>query len=532
MSDKFPSIFNEVIGPIMRGCSSSHVAAGLRIGLIARDLVAGTPKASTVTFDSKEPLAASYDGQGSAMGYTGGLLGLPADSPSLDAARRIAEEQGINVRFRVDDVVTHHPNTYLVDVEGEDGVQVSMEAVSLGGGAIEIWRLLDIPVKLAGDLFVAAFLCEDIQDDAIDALDQMAVEEQAKLIRLSKQAHETGKGCLVLMESREAFSDRLIGRAEDYLSARFCAQIKPVMPVLSGAGETIPFHSVEEMLAYGEGKLSLADLAYCYEEARSGFPRERLHEMMGTVAEVMQASIRTGLEGTHYDDRILPPQAPLAKSLESCQLMQGSLQRTIAYVSALMDMKSAMGLIVAAPTGGACGALGGAVWSAVDSLGGDLDNAIEALMAAGIVGVFIARNATFAGEEGGCQAECGSGSSMAAAALVHLMGGTAQQAVDAASMALQNTLGLVCDTVGDRVEFPCLGRNVMAATNAMSSAGMAMAGYTNIIPLDDTISALDDICHRIPIELRCTGMAGLATTPSGKAIHEKLLAGEQILTIR
>ncbi|MEJ2614011.1 MAG: L-serine ammonia-lyase, iron-sulfur-dependent, subunit alpha, partial [Ignavibacteriaceae bacterium] len=144
-------------------------------------------------------------------------------------------------------------------------------------------------------------------------------------------------------------------------------------------------------------------------------------------------------------------------------------------------------------------------------------------LAAGIIGVFIVTGATFAAEVGGCQAECGAGSGMAAAALITLAGGTTEQAIVAASMALQNILGMVCDPVANRVEVPCLGKNVLAASNALACANMALAGYDAVIPLDEVITAMNAVGVSLPPELRCTGLGGLSVTPTSKRIETALV---------
>jgi len=187
-----------------------------------------------------------------------------------------------------------------------------------------------------------------------------------------------------------------------------------------------------------------------------------------------------------------------------------------------MEVKSAMGVIVAAPTAGSCGALPGAVIGAADALGRSETDLARAMLAAGIIGVFISAHSTFAAELSGCLAECGSGSGMAAAALVTLAGGSARQAVDAASIAIQNVLGLICDPVANRVEVPCLGRNVMAASNALACANMALAGCDAVIPLDEVIETMDPVGKSLPMELRCTALGGLSITPTSKAIEKKL----------
>jgi L-serine dehydratase len=155
-------------------------------------------------------------------------------------------------------------------------------------------------------------------------------------------------------------------------------------------------------------------------------------------------------------------------------------------------------------------------------MGCDEKEIAKFMLAAGMIGVFIAKFSTFAAEVAGCQAECGTGSGMAAAALVTLMGGAAENAVAAASMALQNSLGMICDPVANRVEVPCLGKNVMAASNAVSCANMALAGYDPVIPLDEVIRTMDKVGKSIPFELRCTALGGLSVTETSKKIEEKL----------
>jgi L-serine dehydratase len=144
------------------------------------------------------------------------------------------------------------------------------------------------------------------------------------------------------------------------------------------------------------------------------------------------------------------------------------------------------------------------------------------MLAGGMIGVFIATSSTFAAEVAGCQAECGAASGMTAAALATMGGGTTDQAVAAASIALQNVMGMVCDPVANRVEVPCLGKNVMAASNALSCANMALAGCDPVIPLDEVIEAMDRVGRSLPHELRCTALGGLSVTRTSKAIEARL----------
>jgi L-serine dehydratase len=152
----------------------------------------------------------------------------------------------------------------------------------------------------------------------------------------------------------------------------------------------------------------------------------------------------------------------------------------------------------------------------------DDDKIIKAMLASGIIGVFISEQATFSAEVCGCQAECGAASAMAAAGLVQLIGGNVKQGIDAASIALQNMLGLICDPVANRVEVPCLGKNVMAATNAFAAANMIISGVDVVIPLDETIKAMYDVGIQLPSNLKCTARGGLSITKTAQAIDKKI----------
>ena len=180
-----------------------------------------------------------------------------------------------------------------------------------------------------------------------------------------------------------------------------------------------------------------------------------------------------------------------------------------------------MGRIVAAPTAGASGVMPAVLLPLWKREGLSTHTMVECLYVAAGFGQVIATRASISGAEGGCQAEIGSASGMAAAALVHARGGTPDQMAAACAMALQNVLGLVCDPVAGLVEVPCVKRNVMGAVNAMACADMALAGIVGVIPCDQVIDAMNTVGRSLPAALRETGKGGLAATPTGRAIAQK-----------
>jgi L-serine dehydratase len=197
-------------------------------------------------------------------------------------------------------------------------------------------------------------------------------------------------------------------------------------------------------------------------------------------------------------------------------LMGTALTRATAFAMATLERSATMGVIVAAPTAGSAGVVPGALLACTEATGAEDAAVRRALWNAAAVGALVSTNATVAGAEGGCQAEVGTASAMAASALVELLGGTPAQCLDAASLAIANTLGLVCDPVGGMVEFPCQVRNAMGVACAMSSAQLALSGVECPIPFDEVVDAMAAVGAALPPTLRETAEGGLAATPTAR----------------
>lgn len=198
------------------------------------------------------------------------------------------------------------------------------------------------------------------------------------------------------------------------------------------------------------------------------------------------------------------------------------INKAIARALSCSEVNAAMGKIVACPTAGSCGIVPAAIITSGEIINADEKTLIDALLTASGVGQIIAKNATLSGAEGGCQAECGSASAMAAAAIVEMFGGTPKMAFNAAAIALKNILGLICDPVAGLVEVPCSKRNAMGVVNAMSSADMALAGVESVIPFDEVVSAMYKVGKMLPGELRETALGGLAATPTAIKISKEI----------
>lgn len=508
-----PSIFNDVVGPIMRGPSSSHSAGALRIGRLCRNLMNDSITKVLVEYDPSGSLVTTHTSQGTDMGLYGGLLGWEADEANLPDYQKFIHESGIDIKVSYVSYGATHPNTYKVTLS-DDKKQHQMIALSTGGGMIHVQEIDNFAVSIDGDCHELLIYLYNSSEVLLNRL-----EKEFDFIDVLEQPG------LINIKSNEAFKKDLLLEILENSTVRDIRVLEPVLPVLKQKNLSLPFSNVAEMESFAKGKdLKLWELALEYEKARSGLSKEKLWEKMELISKVMKSAIDTGLAGTEYEDRLLPAQSPeFQNQLSNNNLIEANaLNQVIMQVSAVMESKSSMNTIVASPTAGSCGTLPGAIFGCASAMNSTDEEIIEALFAAGIIGVFIASGATFAAEEAGCMAECGSASSMSAAGLVHLAGGNLQQSLGAASMSLQNSFGMICDPIANRVEAPCLGKNVMAASNALSCTNMALSGYKHLIPFDEVVVAMAAVGKAIPHELCCTALGGLAITPTAKALENSL----------
>jgi L-serine dehydratase len=512
------SIFNNVLGPLMRGPSSSHTAAALRIGSIARQLLGQDPSEAEFTFDPDGSLATTYLGQGSAMGLASGLLGLSITDPATGDWKNHAEEAGLKITFKIERFNAPHPNTYKAVVSGKRGLKISFTAISTGGGAIRFTEINGVLVNFDGSGYEVIAKLKNLngRETILNALktdseNTIVVRESSGLIHF----HSTG----ILAEASVL---EILKKSGDIQWICCCS---PVMPVIMKAVPEPPFRDIYEFTQQAADKGGkLSDYAIDYEVSVGNIDKEEILRLANEYLEVIKNSILGGLKGTSFSDRILQSQSPLIEKASKAGLLIPAdlTNEIISSVSAIMETKSSMGIILAAPTAGSCGTVGGVLIPAARQMKKEDRSLSLALLAAGLFGVFIADVTGFAAEEGGCQYECGSASGMAAAALTELAGGDASTSLKAGSMALQNMIGLVCDPVAERVEAPCLGKNIMAALNALASANMALAGYDPVIPAGEVIDAMKSVGCSMAHELRCTGKGGLSVTPSARKISERI----------
>ncbi|MBE6064570.1 L-serine ammonia-lyase, iron-sulfur-dependent, subunit alpha [Clostridium cochlearium] len=274
-----------------------------------------------------------------------------------------------------------------------------------------------------------------------------------------------------------------------------------------------------------EKNLKIWEYGLSIEIEESGKSQDFLIDKMNQTLQVMKQSANLGLEKEvkSVSGLIGGDAYKLNKYSQSEKTLTGPvIVKAMARALSSSEVNAAMGKIVACPTAGSCGILPAALLSAGEALNKSDEELVKALFTASVVGVIIAKNATLAGAEGGCQAECGSAAAMSAASIVELMGGTVEQSLAAAAIVIKNILGLVCDPVAGLVEIPCAKRNAAGVVSALTSADMVMAGVKSAIPFDDTVSAMYKVGRQLPMELRETALGGLATTPTGLKLKNKV----------
>ncbi len=285
------------------------------------------------------------------------------------------------------------------------------------------------------------------------------------------------------------------------------------------------FRNVAELVELAESKQKkISTLMIEQEMEVTGKSREEIIRQMGVNLDVMEQAVEKGLQGVRSVSGLTGGDAVLLQNyIKSGNSLSGELLLdAVSKAVATNEVNAAMGTICATPTAGSAGVVPGTLFALQNKLKPNREQKVEFLFTAGAFGFVVANNASISGAAGGCQAEVGSASGMAAAAIVEMAGGTPAQSAEAMAITLKNMLGLVCDPVAGLVEVPCVKRNAMGAANAMVAADMALAGITSRIPCDEVIDAMYKIGQTMPSALRETAQGGLAATPTGRELEAKI----------
>ncbi len=288
----------------------------------------------------------------------------------------------------------------------------------------------------------------------------------------------------------------------------------------------LKYESIEELVMQAEKKnVKISELVI--EDQALAMEKDELevYEKMELAFQVMMESVKTGLDknlkstsGLTGGEGYLMNEYAKGKESLCGEFMGKAIARSLAAAGC----NASMGRIVAAPTAGSCGILPGCLVSLYEDKGYDEKAIVMSMFTASAFGMVIAKKASISGAQGGCQAECGSAAAMAAAALVELRGGSPRQCADALAIAISSQMGLVCDPVAGLVEIPCIKRNASGLMIAFSSADMVLAGIDAKIPADECLDAMKEVGDALPLSLKETAAGGLAATPTGKKLRDKV----------
>jgi L-serine dehydratase len=526
------SILNHVLGPVMRGPSSSHTAGAFHIGCMARSLLGGQPAKACFAFDPDGSYAVTYVAQGADRGFAMGLMDRPLTDDSFFTALVDAPGRGLDISFEIRKLRNpDHPNAMEIELTSTEGKTLNLVAKSIGGGEVQITEIDGRPVLMNGfayeglmevpSHFTQAVLQRlDTDPDASSPAIVQKTDASSGLVSISTPETSSSSRSVdrIQFRRKEPLTETLRNELKQLAPEHVCWVSHPVY--FPQKGQPI-FNSAAEMVALAEERgVSLGEIALAYESELLGMTETELIDEMIRRYEIMKASVIRGLDPNFQGLQLLPTCAGAIFQAEADgKLATQSLHtRAAARALAVMHVDAAMGVVCAAPTGGSAGVIPGTLVTLDEEKTVDRETMARALYTAGAVGMILAIRGTFAAEVAGCQVEIGASGAMAAAAVVDACGGSPKQACDAAAISFQNTMGTVCDLLHGMVEIPCHTRNGAAAASAFVNADLVLGGYPNLIPLDETIDAVYAVGLAMPSELRCTSKGGLAVTPSAQAL--------------
>jgi len=511
----FISIFNDVLGPVMRGPSSSHTAGSYRIGRIARSLLGEEPVSAVFSFDPEGSYAKTCKQQGADLGFAAGLMGWPITDERFPQALESAARAGMSIVFQTSPLPSaDHPNAVLIELTGRQGRRLRALAQSVGGGLIIFRQVEDWKVELTGKTHDLLVECEETTVPQVEALAKSEKAFEGVIVA----AYPRGRA-LVHFRGPVAPSEEALRQIRSLSGVYRIWHVPPVFYVQRG--EPL-FSSAAEMAGRAKSRgTGLGRVALEYESRLLGFSEKEVKEEMLRRWDIMTAAVERGLGERDLRMSLLQPSAGRIFKAEAAGnlALGGPGTRAAARAMAVLHVSNSGGVVCAAPTGASSGVIPGVLATLVETKKLSSEQVALALFAASAVGLVIAGRATFAAEVAGCQVEIGAAGAMAAAAAVEAMGGSAELALDAAAVSLQNSMGSVCDLVQGLCEIPCHTRNAMAATGALVCADLVLGGYINPIPLDETVDAVFAVGKMLPRELRCTSLGGLATTPAAQALR-------------
>ncbi|MDO5733129.1 MAG: L-serine ammonia-lyase, iron-sulfur-dependent, subunit alpha [Eubacteriales bacterium] len=521
----------DMIGPRMIGPSSSHTAGACRLAHWAQRICG--EQVEEVCFTLYGSFASTWKGHGTDRALLAGIMGYEVDDPIIREAYSQAAKNGLRYRFVEDsDTLTDHPNTVKMDICTRSAKRVSVLGESIGGGRARITSIDDIEVKFNGRLN-SILVYQSDKPGVLAHITRCFAKRGLNIAFLNLFRRDKGHDAFTLVESDEVIEVEVLSEIEAHPEVSRVLllenEVSKSAESTAGAatedfldedGRVYCVASGQEMLEVCSDKqISIAELMCRREMFLSSSSRQQVRREMKKMWEAMRTSVEEPLQEQRRSmGGLIGGEAKqLLASFETQPKLLGEVgSRALAYALAVLEQNSSMGLIVAAPTAGASGVLPATLYALNEIDPIEEEALIDALFVAAALAFLIQLGFSLSGAEGGCQAEVGSAAGMTAAAVVSLYKSEASPAFDAASMALMNLLGLVCDPIGGLVELPCQIRNGNGAVAALAAAQMALAGVTSVLPIDEMIEVCKKVGDSLPAALRETAKGGVAAAASAQ----------------
>ena len=480
-TDFYPDIFNDVFGPIMQPGSSSHTAGPCRIGYEAYAVLGEKPKKILVILDKNGSFAGTFGHMNEDLGMLAGAYGLLPDDVRQFSIKEILKEEKIDYEFAFEQITeSSHANAIKFILEGSDKKKIILVGNSTGGGMIEIVNINGYPIRYFGEREISVY---DL-------------------------ANETNSKGTVIDEKNKSHI------------------LKPVLPV-SNTDKRKPqlFDSVTGWRKYAEeNNKNLLEAAIDYEIAFTGWSGDEVKARLKKIAEIMHHQctdaakddsklFETPFSGYHF--REWKDYSETGKGFTG-----GIVDKALRYAFGAQTMSKGV-LIVPGPMGNGGGYIYSVLKAAADVHPELEDRIYEGIAIAGIIGAICYTRTSPTGEVIGCTGECGMCSSMAAAGLTYIRGGSPKEVEDAASLTLQATIGWPCDPIPGGFNQPCTSRVVSAITLAVTFSDLALSGRGSVVPYHEVVDVADKIGRALPEGCKCTSCGGLCLTPAAQKSKEK-----------
>ncbi len=503
----------DTVGPIMHGPSSNHTGGATRLGFYYREIMGGLP--SKITFVFHPLLMRFYKGHRTHVALMAGCLGMREYDKDVNDSYRYMQEKDIEVNFEA--TKEPNPDRNLMRIQADfDGVYWEINGISIGAGNIVIDSVNGMRTQITGDTHLYFYLLKSPVN--LDSVSDLICPKDCNIKQLPE-------GYLLYISTIWPLSETLSSQLENMLGEYILKRhIMPLHPFTEKIVEAPMFKTFVEMEEICK-TTDVAEAAIEYEMNRSKTTREQIMAEAYHIVDVEQEAINQGLQGNvsliggfigNNDAKLISEWSKSGKSI-----MGSGFSMALARAIAVSEISASGGLIAAVPTCGSAGTLPGIIFSVGEKFNADKETLAKAFLVAAAIGTIVGNKSTFSGSVGGCQVEVGVGAAMGAGAAAWIAGGTFKQIENAFSLTLKNVLGLICDQPVSPVEIPCVKRNAMGAAVGLMGAELAMAGVESAIPADQVIDALVDTSKRMPNELRCSCIGGLASAPIAKELQTK-----------